>query len=149
MAPNYWDYQTTSNTTTGTYYTPKIWQSSGTTSTTGGNWTNSPTTSTWGNTDRVYYYSVVRVEKCLVRPPEHWGEAEIAGFTRLINDETKTGWKIEMWINGDIKITDPTIQIRDMAGFLPLLKQYANRQDLATIDAFFAVVPIVAPEPVA
>lgn len=147
----YWDYNPTS-TTSGNYYNPRtIWRSytdGGTTSTTGYDWSNQTgTASTWGSPNTLYYYytATVRVEKVLVRVPEHWGEPEIAGFTRLINDETKTGWTVEMVISGDIKITDPTVQIRDMAAFALLLKRYANQSDRETIDRFFATVPIEKP----
>ena len=60
-----------------------------------------------------------------------------ANFTKLINDDTDTGFTVEMWISGDIKITDPSIERRSMADFMPLLLSRASAADQDTIRKFF------------
>jgi hypothetical protein len=118
--------------------------------------TSSTTSSFGSNNGRRYYYYVggtstttgsctgagtywhVEIQRILVRAPEHWTEEQTAKFVRLVNDETKTGWKVEMVLTGDIRITDPNIQIRDMDGFKPLFKQGASADDRQKIDAFYA-----------
>ena len=62
-----------------------------------------------------------------------WSDQACATLTRLINDETRTGFKIEMWINGDVRVTDPTVNIRDLDWFLMRLRQVASASDYAKI----------------
>ena len=119
MATTYWDYWDDAPTT------------SSSTTTTSGTYTTSGTTSA---TDVYWLYTV---RKYLVKAPESWMKSARADFTKLINDETKTGFKVEMWIDGIIEITDHSIDMRTMKEFVPLLKSYANLEDRAKIDAFF------------
>ena len=139
----YWDYGS-SSTSSGDFYNPTVFSQTATTmgTPTGSQYYYYPSNAT--GTSTTLYYSYV-VQRFLVDVPEHWGEPEIAGFTRLINDETKTGFKVEMVINGQVKITDPDVQHRDMGAFALLIKKYANAEDRATIDKFFVQVPIIAP----
>lgn len=120
MATEYWNY----------------WDSgtSGTTATSGGAWSTDPCTSgtTSGST---WWIRIVR--KYLVVIPENWTEKIIADFTILLNDKTNTGFRVEMVIRGDIKITDHTIEVRTMENFIPLLRQYAGKKDLTKIKKFF------------
>lgn len=129
----YWDYSTTSTTTT---QTASWWDSqlrpSATTYTT----TSTSTTTTSASTWTCVYY--VQPRAYLVEPPDHWDEATLASFVRLVNDETKTGFTVTMVIKGEILITDPDVELRAMADFVPLLKRRANATDRAKIDAFFA-----------
>ena len=65
-----------------------------------------------------------------------------AALTRLINDETDTGWKIEMWINGDVLITDMDIDIRTLKQWILMVKQHVTPADRAKIDSCFEAIPI-------
>jgi len=121
---NYHDYGSTSTTTT-----------------TGGNtWLDTCTTGT--STTNWYYSTVQVVKKYLVGCPENWGQDIIDAFCRLINDETATGFHINMIINGDIKIIDPNIEVRDMDSFRMLVRSYASGDDTKKINAFFDANPI-------
>lgn len=129
MAISYWDY----------------WRDTGT-STTGGNfWSDidtSNSTSTSATYDGQWVYAtathyVRKVRKILVKAPSKWGKAIRAAYTRLVNDETNTGWKVTMWIKGKIDITDPDVEVRSMEDFIPLLKSRASPSDRRMIDDFF------------
>lgn len=125
MSYNYWDYQSTSTSTTSTAF---YW---------GGNSTHY--TETCSSASPFYY--VVRVKTIIVTVPEGWDDAIGASFVRLANDETATGVKVQMRIKGHIDITDPNIEVRSMSDFVPLFKSYANAADREKIDAFFAQFP--------
>lgn len=121
MAVYYWDYWTDQSPTTSTasdWTTP-----SGATGT--GVWWSYTTTT----------MSVVR--KYLIKEPESWTDEVSAAFVHLLNDETNTGFKIEMLIRGDIRITDPSIDTRTMVEFVPLLKSRAVGKDRETVETFF------------
>lgn len=136
MAWQYWDYGTAS-ATSGIYYNPSIYSDA--ISLTG----ESSSTTTFYYTSSTASYTVAR--EMLVLCPDHWGEPEAAGFTRLLNDETHTGWTVKMVIRGDIKVADPNIEVRSMADFVPLLKRCASREDRELIDKFFEQVPASPP----
>lgn len=134
MTIGYWDYwssATSTGSTTGTdawgqgarYYF----------SNSGGMWRSGTQTAT--TTSDFWCRPVIR--KYLVRVPDHWGDAALADFVHLINDETNTGFTVEMVIQGDIRITDPTIDIRTMEEMGPLFKRYASGADRDLIAAFF------------
>lgn len=121
MAANYWDYD---KYTTG-------WADSTRTGTTLSEW--SSTTAGW-TTATTNYYQTVR--KYLVSAPEHWDKEIRANFTKLINDDTNTGFMVTMWIDGDIEIIDPTIERREMKDFVLLLKSKASQTDKDIINSF-------------
>lgn len=129
----YWDYSTTSTTTT---QTASWWDSQLRPSATTYTATSTSTTTTSAGTWTCVYY--VQPRAYLVETPDHWDEATLASFVRLVNDETKTGITVTMVIKGEILITDPDVERRAMADFVPLLKRRANATDRAKIDAFFA-----------
>ena len=112
MAYSYWDSGTTGSTT------------------------NDWTTST-GTTGGTYFYVTQIVRHLLVPRPEHWNDDDQEAFIRLVNIDTKTGWLVTMVIKGDVLITDPDVEVRQMKDFVPLLKQRANSMDQATINVFF------------
>ena len=118
MATTYWDYNGTGSTTTRSDWIGST-----------ANWTTTATDTAWSA------YRTVRT--ILVEAPKSWGEAIQAALTKLVNDETDTGWTITMWIRGDIKITDPNIERRSMKDFVPLLKHRASERDRSLIDKFF------------
>jgi hypothetical protein len=115
-------------------------------------WTSTTDTSTgWDinctNTDTAAsrYEWVVRTY--LVEAPAHWTEEDQDAFTRLVNIETHTGFKVVMWIRGgDILITDPNVERRTMADFVPLLKAYGSQADRDAINAFFDEHGLEPPE---
>lgn len=94
-----------------------------------------------------YYRAMPVIRYYLIEEPEHWDEAIAASFTRLLNDETDTGFTVLMRIKGDIQVADPNIEHRTMANFLPLLRRYARGPDLEKINAFFAKFGAEPPEP--
>lgn len=130
----YWDYSTTSTSTTQTasWWNSQSCSSATTYTTTSASTGGGGGASTW---TCVYY---VQPRAYLIDPPDHWDEATLASFVRLVNDETKTGFTVTMVIKGEILITDPHVERRAMADFVPLWKRYANAADRTKIDAFFA-----------
>jgi len=124
MAYGYWDGWNDSSTSTGT--------------TTNG-WTTDAGTTTGGTGN--YYYIPMIVRRLLVPVPDHWSDEDTDAFVRLVNIETKTGWQVEMIIKGDILITDPDIEVREMKDFMPLFKQRAGRGDREKIIKFFEEHP--------
>lgn len=136
MAPTYWDYNSTaSTTTTGSYYSSNCINTFATTT----------TPSCYGNNaiNALAYYTPPP-RQILVPTPAHWTRQQQALFVRLVNDETKTGWLITMLIEGNILITDPNVEIREMEAFALLLKRHAGAEDQRRIDAFFAANPCKA-----
>lgn len=130
----FWDYNsdtsawpTGTSTTTGGYTHSHI--STG---------TSTSTTSTTSTANTITYYRQV-IRKYLITAPVHWTKEVRANFTKLVNDDTETGFTIEMWIDGNIEITDPTIDQRSMEDFVPLLKSRASLKDRDLIDSFFAL----------
>jgi len=123
MATDYWDYWNDATGYTGTATSGTLTTGTATTG----------TYTTWYDATS----STPIVRKMLVRIPESWGKSKIAAYTKLINDDTNTGWTVEMIITGDIKITDHSIEVREMKEFVMLLKQRASQTDRHTIDDFF------------
>lgn len=149
MAASYWDYP---GSTTGYYGgTGTGYGSTNSTTTT----TTSTGQSGYNHAPRYYYsnqcgtttggqlYYIPVVKKVLVECPEHWTESDVADFVFLVNDETQTGWTIDMVISGDIKITEPGVEKRSLVDFLPLLKQRASVEDKMLINKFFLSHPLV------
>ena len=119
MAVEYWNYWETAGTTSGT---------------TNSDWYPCPTVST-NNTTNWIVYRVVR--RYLVEIPESWNEKINAKFVVLLNDQTNTGFIVEMVVRGDIRITDQSIEVRTMEDFVPLLRQHAKKADWTKIQKFF------------
>lgn len=112
---DYWNSTSTTTTSTGSYHYYN-------------NWTGTATTGT------TYWVPVqAPPQDYLITGFDDWSEAARATLTRLINDETNTGFKIRMWISGDVAITDPDIQIRDLDWFLLKLRQVATASDYQKI----------------
>lgn len=135
---NYWDYPNQC----GPY-----WRSTSTTttSTTGSSGTfyygTSTSTSTWPLTAP----QVVWVQRhYLIEEPEHWTDQDAADFTYLVNDATKTGFKVLMRMKGDVQIADPNVEKRSMADFVPLLLSRAQPEDQEVIRDFFEKHPLTA-----
>ena len=126
MAVTYWDYW--GDSTGGTL--GDAWFSTNTTTTSTG-------TSYIGTTWASCTTTARRVRQVIVKTPKKWSKAIRAAYTRLVNDETDTGWKVTMWISGKIKITDPDVEVRSMKDFIPLLKSRASPEDRSLIDKFF------------
>jgi hypothetical protein len=123
MAIDYWDYQLT---TTGS--TTTDWSGTATVSASTG--TSTVTTALWPT-----YVSTFR--RYIVAAPKSWDRKTRAIFTKLVNDDTDTGFTVDMWIDGDIEITDPTIEKRTMEDFMPLLKHRASEKEKVLISDFF------------
>jgi hypothetical protein len=99
--------------------------------------TSTPTfVPSWGYTTR----TVTR--RILVEMPDGWGEEKSLAFTRLVNIETKTGWRVTLIIKGNIIITDPNVERRTLADFIPLLASVASYEDIKIIIDFFEKNPI-------
>lgn len=126
----YWDPWATSTTSSS--------DPTGTdTSTTGRTWYHPVQTATSSG-----WYPQVITKRVLVPKPKKWTDKQSEAYVRLVNYETKTGWKVTMIISGDILVTDPNIEKRKMEDFIPLLKENANSIDIEKINKFFAENPI-------
>jgi hypothetical protein len=113
---------------------------------------NSDTSTTAGSSAHNYYSSTSTtgstftwsypVRRILIPEPDTWDDDDTMGFVELINEKTNTGWMVTMLIKGDVLITDPNIETREMKDFIPLLKFRANSGDKKTINDFFEADPI-------
>lgn len=83
------------------------------------------------------WYRIRKARTILVKSPQAWDKAKTAAFVQLVNKETNTGWKVDMVIEGEVAITDPNIEIREMDEFVPLLKENAGNEDIERINRFF------------
>ena len=129
MATNdYWNYYDTSSSNWGSSNATNT-RANYDTSTTGCGWTGS-----------TYYYPVVVVKKILVHHPEIWTKEQSLKFVELINIKTKTGYIVELLIEGNVLITDPDIEKRDMKDFVPLLRK-TSATDPQIINEFFEENP--------
>jgi hypothetical protein len=122
MAINYYDWAKTNSD----------WS----TSTSGFTWNEMSTSSS----STIYTFYPAR--RFLIEQPESWTNNDAIAFVHLINDETKTGYIVEMIINGDVLITDPNIEHRTMKQFIPLLRRSATNDDRDKINSFFIEHPI-------
>lgn len=133
MTSRYWDYWNQTGSTFG---------STATTGDTGGYyWTTVSSTSassTWIDTAYTSTYVVRR--EYLISGFDDWSEQDRATLTRLINDETNTGFRIKMWIKGDVDVTDMGIEIKDAEWFMLYLRQVASTEDYEKIAAHFNAV---------
>jgi hypothetical protein len=105
-------------------------------------WGEWPSGSDTSSSNSSWYIAPVYRRRILVQTPERWKDEDTLAFVNLVNAETHTGWIAEMIIKGDVIITDPSIEIRTMEEFVPLLRWGASRQDNAKIDLFFDEHPI-------
>ena len=100
--------------------------------------------SVYGDTYRPWptrtYTSITRI--ILVKVPKKWTKIQNLKFTGLVNKETNTGWIVTLIIEGKVVITDPNVERRTMAEFIPLLKDKANSVDIKKIRKFFKNNPI-------
>lgn len=129
MATSYWDYYGSDTSATGGYLPNGI--TTGTQSTASG--------SLW------WYYptEVIKQRKLLVYKPDKWTDEQNMKFVELVNIKTKTGWKVTLVIKGgDILITDPDVEKRDMIDFIPLLKDRATATEIGIINEFFKSNPV-------
>lgn len=129
MSVEYYDWSSTSSTTTDDWK----WFSD----------TSSSTSSYY----RIYSERPNRIyserpRRYLVSAPAHWTDEDNIAFVHLLNQETRTGFIVEMVIKGDILITDPNIEHRSMKNFLPLLRVRARGDDGRKIDEFFKQHPL-------
>lgn len=132
MAAYYWDYNGTAGTGT-----PITSDQTGTT--TSDNYctvtiTDSTRTTTCGG----FYVVSPPPRQIVVRHPAGWTDEQHAKYVQLVNDRTNTGWRVTMLMKGgDIAITDPNVEIRDMKDMVLLLKDRASATDREIIDDFF------------
>lgn len=131
MSVKYWDY---------TDDISGYWHDSGNTTISSGDYW--PDRIYWTNTTSSSADMVLRVIRILVKNPKHWTKQDAADFVYLINKGTNTGFKVEMVIDGNIEITDPSIEKRSMKNFLPLLLSVANAKDAEIIRDFFEKHPL-------
>ena len=138
MATNYWDYGFDTTDWTGS-------TAGGYTGSTTGDYTvlaDTTITSTASTTGDWHWIPVGTTateyipRRIVVKAPSWWDVIARANFTKMINEETQTGWKLLMWINGDIDIVDPTVEVRTLRDFIPLLKLRASEEDKDLIDLF-------------
>jgi len=87
------------------------------------------------------YYPIITTRKILVTHPETWTNEQSLKFVELINVNTKTGFTVILLIKGDVLITDPDVEKRDMIDFIPLLRKKASATDLNLINEFFETNP--------
>jgi hypothetical protein len=137
MSVRYWDYfNDTSSTTTNNYY--NTWSTS--------------STSTWCTGTTAYYttsYYTPPPQRYIISGFDGWSDAARAVLTRLINDETNTGFKVTLWIKGDVEITDPGVMHRDLDWFLLRLRQVATAADYQKIADHVAQVRAELDDPTA
>lgn len=88
------------------------------------------------------YSTAPSIKRILVQAPEDWEEKDCKAFSNLLNNQTDTGWSVELFIKGEVKIADPNIETRTMKQFIPLLMNDAGRADKETINDFFEEHPI-------
>jgi len=74
--------------------------------------------------------------RILVRLPGKWSKRVKLAWVKLINDDTETGWKVTMLIEGVVTVIDPNIEQRDVASMTELLKWNATEKDKKKLDAF-------------
>lgn len=128
MAPTYWNYNDSN---------PTRWATTSTNATT--NFDTSLTGCGWASTTNCYRITVTR--KILVSHPETWTNEQSMNFIELINIKTKTGFTVVLFIKGEVLITDPDVEKRDMIDFIPLLRKKADENDLMLINDFFEKNP--------
>ena len=137
VSVNYWNYLDDCTTTgSPTHYRIDTTASSGTDAMSGSTYISNELASGSACTYALEF------KKILVVVPRHWPRPWIADFTRLVNDETDTGCKVTMVIEGDIDIVDPTVELREMGPFISLLRDRAIPSDVAKIKAFVASHPL-------
>lgn len=76
------------------------------------------------------------MRRIAVRLPGKWSKRVKLAWVKLFNEDTDTGWKVEMLIEGTIIITDPNIEQRDIQSFIELAKWRASDKDKKKLDAF-------------
>lgn len=74
--------------------------------------------------------------KLLVKVPRGWKKGRVDGFVKLVNEQTRTGWRATMLVRVQ-KVYDPSIEQLTMKQFRSLLLQTASAGDAAVINAFF------------
>lgn len=115
-----------------------------------GYWDSSSANSTnplWGN--RIFHdstysvYTIQRIPKqVLVITPEGWSNKEVFSFEELVNHRIDTCWSVDMIIRGDVSITNPNIEAREMKDFIPLLKYHTASRHIYKIDKFIKDHPL-------
>lgn len=70
-----------------------------------------------------------------VRIPKHWKKSKIDGFAGLVNEETRTGWRVTALVRV-VKKYDKTETI-SMEKFKEMLLQSANAADQQVIIGWF------------
>ena len=122
MAVNCWDYGTTNGTDT-------TWSHSWTTTTastsTGGTYTD------WTFPPRRY----------VVTGLKKWARSHKAALIRLINQETGTGWSIEIWMDGDVDVCNPDIEIIKARQWWQKVKMAASHKDKQLMQEFLDTLP--------
>lgn len=72
-----------------------------------------------------------------VKVPKHWKKSRIAGFAGLVNEETRTGWRVTALVQ--IKqIYDKQAVMLTMDKFKTMLLERASAEDAAKINKWFA-----------
>lgn len=72
----------------------------------------------------------------LVKEPARWKQKGKDAFIKLVNDETRTGWKVTMVIKGSVEIIDPNIEVISAKKFAQIMRWNASLEDKVKIDAF-------------
>ena len=131
MAANYWDY--IHDSTTG-----DDWISYDTASDATGATPHDAGIRWWyeSTTTGTQYF-----RRYIVTGFKNWLKRHRADLTKLINDETDTGWTIEMWMDGDIDVCDPSIEIIKARAWWHKVRARANSRDLAKLDDFYESLP--------
>ncbi|WP_157951654.1 hypothetical protein [Agrobacterium pusense] len=132
----YWDYPTS----VSNYWSTSGATTSATNATSSTRFYSASGTNSFTSFTNNVYVTVTR--QYVVTVPEHWTREDCADLTLLINDETKTGFKITMWMEGDIDITDPSVEKRALEDFIPLLLSHAGHEDQLKIRSFFSAHPL-------
>ena len=106
---------------------------------TGGNDLNC---STWVSTTGTWWVETTYILRIWVTEPDHWTDEDGEAWMRLVNIDTKTGWRVVARIKGKVCIADPNDEIRPMDEFVPLMKAGASDEDLTKIEDFYERHPL-------
>jgi hypothetical protein len=119
MAVRYWDYYRHCTGGTSTTSTMPTWTG----------------TATTASSTAIYPQYITVVKNYVITGADGWLDEARANLTRVINDETNTGFKITMWMNGDVDIVDPAVTVQDLDWFLFKLRQVSCPTDFEKISA--------------
>lgn len=98
--------------------------------------TNTATTSNYSQPACVQISITIPPPRRFVVRLPRWSRGRITAWVKLINEETATGWKVDMVMFGEIIVCDPSIECIKLEQFLPMLMERATAADKKKIKKF-------------